>query len=74
MRVTFFFFRDELLKVHPVKMIPLTGASFSVPNFRGKICKSWAQHLIWGSIYHVGCQEVLTLRYDENVEYKAVSS
>lgn len=55
-------------------MIPLTGASFSVPNFRGKICKSWAQHLIWGSIYHVGCQEVLTLRYDENVEYKAVSS
>lgn len=63
MRLTFFFFfRDELLKVHPVKMIPLTGASFSVPNFRGKICKSWDQHLIWGSIYHVGCQEVLTLR------------
>lgn len=51
-----------LLKVHPVKMITLTGASFSVPKFRRKICKSWDQHLMWGSLDHVGCQEVLTLR------------
>lgn len=55
-----FFPGVSLLKVRPVKIIPLTGASFSVLNFRGKICKSWDQHLIWGSIYHVDCQEVLT--------------
>lgn len=59
MRLTFFS-GVSLLKVHPVNIILLTGASFSVPNFRGKICKSQDQHLIWGSIYHVGCQEVLT--------------
>lgn len=59
MRLTFFS-GVSLLKMHPVKIIPLTGSSLSVPNFRGKICKSRDQHLIWGSIYHVGCQEVLT--------------
>lgn len=34
-------------KVNSVKMIPITVASSSMSNFRGKICKSWDQHLIW---------------------------
>lgn len=34
-------------KVYSVKMIPITVASSSMSNFRGKICKLWDQHLIW---------------------------
>lgn len=42
-----FFFLGWAFKVYSVKMISLTGASSSMSNFRGKICKSWDQHLIW---------------------------